>query len=225
MKEMPRFDYFALHYLKLWEGGDQALHTDLSSDNPTLEALTKAMHAFRISRSFRGIAEAGNRKYVLESLLGVGKDGAKAVNKLASKFEDRFSKENLSAASKLLWFRHRSPFLVYDRNAVTALSALASRRIPRSYDEFEKVWRSEFKKVEAQVAAACGRLTSLHRYFHHAYGEDELEHLVSSLWFHERVFDVYLWAIGGRFLVDKGARGIGSPGQNDMHVADRNPVS
>lgn len=203
-RKNPGFDYFALHYLRLWEGREEGLHNDLSNENPTPDALTRAMHGFRIARSFKGIGDPERRMRVIEHIKDVGNDGANSVTKLTCLFGDEFGRENLSAASKLLWLRHRSPFLIYDRNAVVALTMMSPKaKIDRNYGEFEAVWRSEFGKREKEVVAAAHRLTGLLPYFDHVYDERALHSLGSSQWFHERVFDVYLWHLGGKVLAEK----------------------
>ena len=208
---LPGFDHFALRYLSLWEGSEKAIHASMSGGNPSPDGLRRAMHGFRIARSFSGIGNAQARTRVLRYISSAGKDGRRSVNKLTNSFrsDHDFGKENLSAASKLLWLSHREPFLIYDANAVVALEELWLRekgtkiKIGRDYGKFEDVWRSEYAKVEREVVDASNRLNSLLPYFDHCLKEDSLRELTERKWFRERVFDNYLWFLGGQMLAKR----------------------
>lgn len=206
---LPNFDYFSLKYLILWQNVERPIQRAMSG-NPAPAELRRAMHSFRIARSFAGIADETKAMSVIQALKGVGKSGATSVEELASIFEKKFDHRNVSAASKLLWMRHRTPFLIYDRNARVALGQLAGTRADVDYAGFESAWRAEYSKSALRVAEASGRLLQLDRYFSHL--DEGLDELVNQTWFHERVFDNYLWDMGGRLISAKvGSRRNASP--------------
>src|SRR5690606_16735374 len=102
LKKTPGFDYFALRYLQQWEGVEKGIHTMMSAPNPAPDAVTKAMHGFRIARSFGGIGDESIRRFVLAEIEAAGNEGHGSVARLAGVFQGKFHKDNLSAASKLL---------------------------------------------------------------------------------------------------------------------------
>src|SRR5690606_12163960 len=208
----PGFDHFVLRHLFLWEGHEKNIHALMSSGNPTTMALTKAMHGFRIARSFSGIGEEAAKRRVLGYIERAGNDGRRSVSSLTAMFHGEFDRENLSAASKLLWLRHQAPFLIYDANAVAALEELSTQRggaaggLSGDYGMFEDCWRAEFARSESAITAATGRIVNLLPYFEHCHRAGSLQALGEKQWFRERVFDNYLWYVGGNVLAARKQR-------------------
>lgn len=204
MKQQPpthSYEYAALRYLQLWEQSERSIHA-LMSKEPTTAALRKAMHYFRVSRSFRGIAEDAVARSVLSALKDASKEAEasspeNAVSTLASRFAADFEQTNLSAASKLLWFTHRRPYVILDARASSALSSLGHKFSKRDYAGYSAAWRQEYRKHKDAVAEAVGQLRSLQPFFSawHA-SEASIDRLARSPWFRERVFDLYLWQRG-----------------------------
>jgi hypothetical protein len=122
------------------------------------------------------------------------------VKLLADKFEDRIGKRNLSAASKLLWLSKRSGFVVYDTRTVDAL-ALKFRKDfnRRDYESYCGAWREEYANHEEAIAeAVAGSLETLPGPRHWGVATKRLVEWSRAEWFRERVFDKYLWLIGGQ---------------------------
>ena len=198
--EQP-FEFCALRYLLLWEQKERHLHA-LMSATPSVDALRKALHHYRVSRGFRGIAEEANAKQVLGALrvciAGAHSRPEQAVERLASRFAKDFKQSNLSAASKLLWLTHRRPYLIYDGRAVSALKRLGQRFDKRSYSEYASAWHTQYKASHAEVAHAVEQLPALQPFFATWHKSAEsIRRLATAALFRERVFDIYLWELGG----------------------------
>ena len=120
-----------------------------------------------------------------------------AVKCLVSLFSKEFKQANLSAATKLLWFRHRRPFVILDTQAISGLRKLGHKFNPRSYEDYEAEWRKAFNQRKDEICAAVGHLSILQPFLSHWHKSPEsIEALAKELWFQERVFDLYLWELG-----------------------------
>ena len=192
--------YCALRYLLLWEQHEKELHASMST-TPNLESLRKSLHYFRVSRTFRGIDNEATANLVLTALLGATDSGdvspAEAVGQLAVRFTRDFQQNNLSAATKLLWLRHRRPFLVYDARAVAALKDMNYKFDTRSYAEYAEAWISAYKENKDSVLDAVALLPALQPFLASWHlSSASIERLVQKPWFRERVFDIFLWERG-----------------------------
>ena len=194
------FPYCALRYLLLWEKNEKELYASMSA-GPDSESLRKSMHYFRVSRTFREIDTEAKASFVLTALVnatgGASLDPIKAVEQLTDQFAHEFEQRNLSAATKLLWLRHRRPFLIYDARAVSALKKMKFKFNPRSYGEYAEVWLSAYKDHRGSILDAVALLPTLHPFVSawHATPES-IDRLVRKPWFCERIFDIYLWEEG-----------------------------
>ena len=116
---------------------------------------------------------------------------------MAARFAIEFEQNNLSAATKLLWLRHRRPFLIYDARAVSALKGMHYKFNLRSYNEYAEAWLTAYKEFRGQVADAVALLPTLQPFVSAWHSTPEsIERLVQKPWFRERVFDIYLWERG-----------------------------
>ena len=89
---------------------------------------------------------------------------------------------------------HRDPFIIFDSRVRNALGVASS-----SYPQFVERWLSGFEVHKSEIAYASDRLphTAAHL---DAEAEDvgpEAAAVSAELWFHRRVFDIYLWHLGG----------------------------
>jgi hypothetical protein len=117
---------------------------------------------------------------------------------LASRFRERFAQFNLAAASKLLWLKHRRPYIIYDSRAVKALRDLGCRFENANYSEYYNCWRNQYSQREKTIKQAASRLHEVRAFLPPWHGtKAELKALASRPWFLERVFDIYLWEVGG----------------------------
>ncbi|WP_312769068.1 hypothetical protein [Pseudoxanthomonas mexicana] len=198
MKFDHSFDYYAMRYLLLWHQSESVM-VDGFASNP-VATLRSAMHGFRVARSFAGLADEQRAKFVVEAVLSMRSNvAAKNVLGLAEKFEKEFERRNLSAASKLLWIRDRSPYLIYDSRALRALKRYPVRVKNADYESYEVAWRSSYDEHKVEINKSVESLVNLQPYVQHWHPtKDSLRRLVRKPWFKERVFDIALWENGTR---------------------------
>lgn len=191
------FNYYALRYLLLWEQAERNIFEQVSASMAP-EALRKAMHHFRISRSFSGIADNSKANLIVSALEQVHSDRpAENVHALATQFKHDFQSFNLSAASKLLWWRNKSPYLIYDSKAVKSLRKLGHRFENRDYADYENSWRSAYDRYKGEIDKAAASLVGLQPFLSHWHPTaDSVSQLASQSWFKDRVFDIALWDNG-----------------------------
>lgn len=197
--------FCAMQYINVWCGYDRKFVEGLQpgkSIDERVQTLRQAATFYRIARNFKAFSREDIRKKVLRALDSVSErkfdiDGA--VHKLASDLEKVCGKQLISAASKLLWFRCRSPVVILDRLALLGLRSRTGAKHMRSvdYHAYREEWRRQFKLDQERVRAATDALMQVTD-FSLAYGEsrERLASCVTAPWFQERVFDQFLWWTG-----------------------------
>lgn len=198
----PSFEYYALRFLLQWEQRERELHTQLAND-PTLQQLRAGLHYFQVARNFAGLRADDTAQAILEALMNIdfqeGPSPDEKVVALASRFRERLGKFNLSAASKLLWLRHKRPYIIYDSRAVHALRKLGSILENGNYAQYARCWREEYTQRENEIKKAASRLNEVRAFLTPWDGSAaELMAITAEPWFLERVFDTYLWEMGGQ---------------------------
>ncbi|PKO37723.1 MAG: hypothetical protein CVU33_11640 [Betaproteobacteria bacterium HGW-Betaproteobacteria-6] len=200
--EFP-LEYCALRFLLQWLRSEEALYQAISSA-PSDKDIRSALAYFQVSRNFKGLSkEPGKVAFIRKALISVRSKKAlspeKKVEKLTQCLESEFKQFNLSAASKLLWLSFREPFVIYDNRAVEALSKKLRREFSRrDYAEYSAAWRSEYAAVESEIEYAASQLPKGRIFMPSCRLTDrELLQLAKMPWFKERVFDIYLWEVGG----------------------------
>lgn len=197
----PSFDYAALKFLMLWERSEKPLHDALSGKAATADDVRRSLKHLQVARNFAGIRDSKSAQAVIRMLEKVDKRAGytaeQKVDYLGKLFQETFRTRNLSAASKLLWLRHRRPYVIYDSRAVRAIAARAGVSLFASYDEFVAEWRRQYERVQQEVAEAGQRLSTTESQASiWRRKSPPLATLVSQPWFLERVFDIYLWEFG-----------------------------
>src|SRR5438132_13931620 len=139
----PPYEFCAHKFLDLWR--DEApLHKDMQG-TPSAKQIMAALKHFKVARTFKGLSES-LAEQISENLVAVSDrcDGnySEKVTSLALRFKKNFGQLNLSAASKLLWLRNRSPYLIYDARAVNALRRLGNKRFD-NYTSYCEAWKRE----------------------------------------------------------------------------------
>jgi len=194
------YEYCAYRFLELWERFEKPLHIALSG-KPSAVQIRGALKYYRVARNFKGLSNEVAEQISAELLKASdecnGSYSSKVIS-LASRFKNIFGQSNLSAASKLLWLRNRSPYLIYDSRAVNALRRLGNKFNKVNYISYCEVWEREYKTRSGEISLATHGLVNLPRKYTATFTrtDDELTELVHSKWFIERVFDIYLWEIG-----------------------------
>jgi hypothetical protein len=196
----PSFEFCAFSFLRQWQENECALHSAISSA-PSEDNVRKALGYFRVARTFKDLV--ANLTVILHSLNGVRRDQTlstphEKVDRLAECLSRTFNKVNISAASKLLWLSYRDPFVIYDNRAVNALKGRFDRRFS-NYEEYSKVWREEYRRYDDKIQSAVEKLPKGRMFMRSCtLSDEELMRMVKEAWFTERVFDIFLWEIGGR---------------------------
>jgi hypothetical protein len=200
--EFP-LEFCALRFLLQWLGKEEQLHRALVS-NPTDEHIRAALAYFQVSRNFKGLGNQPEKASLIRDLLVKTRTNPeltieKKVEELAKTFKDRFKKCNLSAASKLLWLSFRNPVIIYDQRAEKALSKkLNCKPLDGSYSSYTEAWRRLYADYESEIGDAVTRLPRGRIFMPKCLlTDEELLRTANEPWFKERVFDTFLWEVGG----------------------------
>ena len=113
-------------------------------------------------------------------------DPVEAVAHVRDHLKDSYRRTLSVAASKILWFKFKSPIVICDSRAMNALGLKGNRR---NYEHFYPLWRERFKSEKATIAKACDKF---------AEANPKHKSMISKPWFRERVFDTRLWEEGKR---------------------------
>lgn len=200
------FEFCSLHYLNQWILRDSGYCEALAngSEDEKLNALYKAAAFYRISRNLPLAADENiglpRYKPLLDVLDSVRPSDFKAnviqgIREVESAISKKYrDKGVLSLTTKVLWLKLKRPIIIYDARARQAIGT-KDRDLHRYYSE----WRRAFKRHSEQIVAACGKLVTMSKY---TIDEDiatprYIKDITAEPWFHERVFDVYLWNRGG----------------------------
>jgi hypothetical protein len=192
------YEYCAYRYLELWVRIEKSLYSAISGTHSASQ-IRDALNYYKIARNFKGLKEGEVAENISKELLRIdGSRGSysKNVVDLASSFKKSCGQYNLSAASKLLWLRYRSP---YDSRAVAALRRMGHKFKNADYALYCEAWRKEFEERSGEILLAAQGLMKLPRKYTPAFAltDDDLTAIVDSEWFIERVLDIYLWEAGG----------------------------
>lgn len=196
--------YCAARFLRQWEKHEASLYRGISSA-PDDATVSKALAYFQVSRNFADLKKKPeNLGKIRSALVLVRQDETLAsetakVTALAKALEREFNKFNLSAATKLLWLSYRAPYIVHDKRAVTALSRRFKHKFDsRQYAEYAGAWRAEFDKIASDIEPAIASLSKGRDFMPRtSLTEMDLVDLAKQQWFKERVFDIFLWEVGG----------------------------
>jgi len=200
--EFP-LEFCALRFLLQWLRSEEALYLAIAS-NPTDEDVRMALAYFQVSRNFRGLSKEPTKAlFIRDALLRIRSDQKLStslkVEELTQTLQPHFEQFNLSAASKLLWLSFREPVVIYDNKAVKALSRKFKHKFSsRSYSQYVEAWRSQYAGLEAAIGIAVKELPKARMFMPACRLTDaELLRLANEAWFKERVFDIFLWHVGG----------------------------
>ncbi|WP_129591359.1 hypothetical protein [Salinicola tamaricis] len=205
---MENFNYFALMYLNDWYWWDKPFSERIGGPDKddSLEAFHGAAKYYKVTRNFSGLKNEKRLATAEALVLDVkgpisANEACETVRALAASFQEKYGKNAISAASKLLWLRFKSPIIIFDGRAVAWLRA-NKYKVPygASYDTYCEKWLLAFDRHEERIREACEGLINVKQYSLVAEeNHGELEGLVRQRWFLERVFDKYLWfnAAGG----------------------------
>jgi len=201
------FKFAALGYLNNWFQYDKRFVEGLRSGDISvkLKSLRGAANAYHVTRNFKTCADEDDKNRLQHALAALEEVGGSSVTeedvdakvcKLASEIERLYGKHTVSAASKFLWFRYRSPVVMYDSQARGYLQGLCKKDCS-TYQSYRATWRERYAAEEDSVRDACAELVHVKSFSLAREVDDEaLQSLVREEWFQERVFDWFLWGNG-----------------------------
>lgn len=198
---VPTLEYCAARFLDHWARSEKEHFRAMQ--NPGPESIRSALAYFRVSRGFSGIKSSETGRKVADCLKThsqyvTSKTATKRVEDLASAFQGELGFDNLlSAASKLLWLRRRSPFIIYDSRAIRGLKSLGFPTKNGDYTEYYSTWQCAFEAHHREIDRAARTLPKFASFTAAAAMKKfELSKLTQADWFLERTFDQFLWIIG-----------------------------
>jgi len=165
---------------------DTRFRKALANGDPR-DAIRRIAGAYRVARNFpRRFDEAvGIPRYepVVKALAAyppnIGINPIEAVLRLTRDLQQIYRREVLSASSKFLWFAWGGEIIIYDSQALATLRTRSPKLRAKDYPAYCAAWKALFSECSEDVANECAR-----------------QETSSERWFHERVFDWYLWRSG-----------------------------
>lgn len=191
-------------YLNDWFCYDKGFVEGIAANNEqSRSTIYEAAKYYQVTRNFRVRNDEPRFKGVLDELTKIegpltDKNVDSEVATLASRFETKYGTNAVSAASKFLWLRFKSPVVIFDSRASTWLRS--NGYAPDSgYANYRKRWIEAYDFHKEAIQSACADLASM-RLYSLAYNETEntVSQWAMSQWFQERVFDKFLWFNGRR---------------------------
>lgn len=196
----PTFEYCSLKYLDIYQQFDINLIEGFKTESKTnrLKILKNGATVFRIARNFKDFENDKNKTSIL-SLLDKIKtpvtesESIETVINFSNNLSALFPGKNYySASSKFLWLKFQSPIIIMDSRTIKALD---KKLKPENYSQYYSLWKETYLKCEKQIIKSCLLLPSVKNYFYNP--DMDISEIIHSKWFHERVFDIYLWEKGG----------------------------
>jgi hypothetical protein len=207
---LTNFKFFAFTYLSDWWQYDEKFVVGLRRQANRRETLVQAATYYQVIRSFAkkwdgGPQRLGKALQELDSALTnvnnviTPANVDQTVTDLASRLGTIYKKKGkpqtlVSAASKFLWICRRTPVVIYDDRAKTCLNRMNATP-GTTYKSYREAWQVEFPKYEARIRSACLALAngSVRNFAPNSSAKRGLKSVVRKRWFHERVFDKFLW--------------------------------
>lgn len=194
-------EYSALAYLSFWWRHDRAiLQGFASSDSDVrLKALETTLRTYKIVRQF----SQSSRQALLAVLERQIHQQRPRFDEVSWRVEETVEslpghKNLVSAASKLLWQKFRSPIVIYDGNTLSALCQRGHRLKKGDYAAFLDAWHAVYDTERRSIESACARLADSLKFCEVGLEVPftEVRRVTSERWFQERVFDRMLWFEG-----------------------------
>ncbi len=199
------FEYCSLHYLNQWLTNDRNYCLALAGENrgAKLSALKKAGGFYRVARNVptKYDVKIGLERYepVLDILDHISpkqfeENPVEVILDTEKKISSKYGNRGvLSLTTKFLWLKIKSPILIYDSQARLAVGSKSG-----NLESYYQTWLRDFDKHECEIRSACSKLSSLSLYAvdQSIATKEYIDEVSAQRWFHERVFDIYLWNKG-----------------------------
>ena len=202
---MDNVHYFSLLYLNDWVYWDERFIERLCNQDKSIriEGLHDAAKYYKVTRNFKYIDECTRFESALDEVEKILKPNSEieaidAVNQLAKSLMAIYGKNAISAASKFLWLKYKSPIIIYDSRAYNWLKSKNYRIVIGDYSSYYAAWLNAFSLAEPDIKEALLDLYKVKKYSQAAeYDDLAIIKLTSNRWFRERVFDKFLWFNAG----------------------------
>lgn len=198
-----RFYYSASTYIGEWMSNDRRYHErlayaakDETSDAEGTKCLVEAATYYKVIRTFKITGENPRLLAAYELLKKIERpedveDAVQRVEAFAEDLRNVYGQTPLSAASKFLWMRFRSPVVIYDSIASGRLKNYSYKG--RGYRNYVEIWSNKYREFEAEIGQACNELKDFKKFtLAREVSDDSLTEWTNSQWFKERVFDRFL---------------------------------
>jgi hypothetical protein len=194
------FMFFALAYLNDWWQYDRNFVFWLSPSRDRIDRASRLADAATYYNVIRRFPE-GSMPQVLDlvdatfGMMGpiTTQNVDLIVTALAELFKQVFDRGvEISAASKFLWIRQQLPVVIFDRRAKNSLLSLGAK-LDGKYATYRAEWLKQFDHRELDIQKASAELVRVKDFSPSDETEEHLIAIVRSRWFHERVFDKFLW--------------------------------
>jgi hypothetical protein len=198
------FEYCSLHYLNLWLENDMKYCHALATGDRTkkLNALREAAVAYSVARTLPSELD-GSARYepildIIDPLRPTRFEDrpVEEIRKIERQISREYGGRNvLSATTKFLWIKIKQPILIFDSRARNAFGI----RNNDGLEEFYGKWRAGFEANQGAIVNACSKLPAINKYAvnQEVATKEYIREISDQTWFHERVFDTYLWNKGG----------------------------
>ena len=210
------FKHAALHYIDLWLSVERLQCKAMSrgTKEEKLRALARFAYDYRVARNLsRENDTTPKYKPVLDIIDRVKRHqftGSKLVPKIL-KVEEQISEQYkgrrvLSATTKFLWLKIKSPIILYDSRLRATLGTTNG-----DLDEYYSKWKEAYESCSSEIDAACQSLIGVREFMSDTkVTPNYVKAITSKRWFKKRVFDSYLW-LGGRLTSSDKKRGRSAP--------------
>jgi len=198
------FEYCSLQYLNQWLEKDSNYCHVLANGNKKekLQILKSAAGFYRIARNLPTKFDQGQGLIRYEPVLEIidtvtpqdfSNNTISRIREIEKLLSEKYGRRTvLSLTTKFLWIKIKSPIIIYDSQARIAIGS-ENGDLESYYD----AWKAAFKENQKQIETACRKLSNLTLYTVNPYIDSEyISEVSSNDWFHERVFDIYLWNKG-----------------------------
>jgi hypothetical protein len=192
------YEYYVIKYANQWKVHEEPLHKALSGKSFHTTDISKALQFFQVARTFKGLKLEDKKVFISNALVkhskGLNKGNYSVrVQSLSDELETEFGTNNISASSKLLWLRKRSPIVIMDQWAKIAVIDKCKLKKNIDYNTFSEHWRELFREEEGKLAKACSKLVKAKKFSAlYEVEEGKVKEIAESEWFKERVFDLSL---------------------------------
>lgn len=197
-------EYCSLQYLNQWLEKDSNYCYVLANGNKEekLQILKSAAGFYRIARNLPAKFDEGKGLVRYEPVLEIidtvspqdfSNNTISRIREIEKLLSKKYGgKSLLSLTTKFLWIKIKSPIIIYDSQARTAIGS-ENGDLESYYD----AWKAAYKEKQKQIETACRKLSKLTLYtVNPNICTEYISEVSSKDWFYERVFDIYLWNKG-----------------------------